>query len=184
MTSYDNDNGKDQSAGSLLKPSDALSRFVPLTPTHLGSELGQEAQLRYGFRIGHLGLLVPVGTVSELIDDVPVYPIPNTPIWLLGLINLRGNLVPIFDLRTLFELPEETEEDKHILVIDQGDKAIGIPIYSLPMSVDTSHRLAQVPPLPPVLREHIRNVYAFDDQIWLDFHSEGLFEGLGAQIAA
>jgi purine-binding chemotaxis protein CheW len=37
------------------------------------------------------------------IKDVETYtPIPNTPDWVLGVINLRGSVVPVFDLRRMF----------------------------------------------------------------------------------
>ena len=55
------------------------------------------APIRFGFRVGSIGLLVPAGMLSELVDDTEVYPLPTTPAWFHGLINLRGGLVPVFD---------------------------------------------------------------------------------------
>jgi purine-binding chemotaxis protein CheW len=44
--------------------------------------------------------------VQELRAWRPVTPLPNTPHWILGVINLRGLIVPIADLRRRFGLPE------------------------------------------------------------------------------
>ena len=73
-----------------------------------------EAQSReetfFGFRVGSLGLLVPVDIYCEVIEQVQVNPLPNTRIWFGGLLNLRGNLVPAIDLHRL--LGEETPDPK------------------------------------------------------------------------
>mgnify|MGYP003952499105 CR=1 FL=1 len=51
-----------------------------------------------------LGLLLPPGDVAELVRGARVSAVPNTPSWFVGLINRRGNLVPVFDLLHYFDL--------------------------------------------------------------------------------
>ena len=53
-------------------------------------------ETRYGFLAGPLGLLVAEGTTGEVLDDAVIYPGPNTAEWLLGMVNQRGSLVPVF----------------------------------------------------------------------------------------
>ena len=82
--------------------------------------------VRQAFRIGHMRLLAPFATASELVEMPNVYPLPRMPANLLGLVNLHGRIVPLFDLAALFET-------QHLLlVIGHGDAAAGIVIDGLP----------------------------------------------------
>lgn len=58
--------------------------------------------LRYGFSIGSLNFVYDVHIPCELVKGTAIYSVPNTPIWMLGLINLRGSLVPVFNLEKIF----------------------------------------------------------------------------------
>ena len=55
-------------------------------------------QHRARFRIGNVGVLISSSDSSELTDMPSLYYLPNTPLWLKGMANLHGNLVPVFDL--------------------------------------------------------------------------------------
>ncbi|HSR62107.1 MAG TPA: chemotaxis protein CheW, partial [Gammaproteobacteria bacterium] len=57
--------------------------------------------IRYGFRIAGQNLLFEKTVPCEAIQNSLIYPVPNTPVWLSGLINLRGNLIPVIDLSSL-----------------------------------------------------------------------------------
>jgi len=50
---------------------------------------------------------VEILKVQEIKSWGPYSPLPNTPDYLLGVINLRGAIVPIFDLRIRFSLPQQ-----------------------------------------------------------------------------
>lgn len=47
----------------------------------------------------------------------PVTTIPNTPDYILGVINLRGAIVPVVDLRTRFSMPEATFNDVTVVIV-------------------------------------------------------------------
>ncbi|HRD66887.1 MAG TPA: chemotaxis protein CheW [Candidatus Competibacter sp.] len=169
-----------------LKPSTALNRFKPpprsITPSIAPAE---RRRARYGFRIGGIGLLIGQDTTSEVLEQASIYPIPNTPPWFLGLVNLRGNLVPIFDTKQFLELADGSVkgEKRRLLILDQGDKVAGILIDGLPQVAMTSHALSRLPPLPTALRNHVAGAYAQDDVIWLEFDHQGFFQALGGRIA-
>lgn len=72
--------------------------------------------------------------VQEIKGWDGVTPMPNTPEYILGVINLRGTVVPIIDLRKYFEL-ESVPFDKTTVVIvvrvssgDQGERTMGIVV--------------------------------------------------------
>ena len=64
---------------------------------------------RYGFRVGSLNLLIDADTGSEVIRVQSLSSLPGSAPWLLGLINLRANLAPIFDLRQVLGLERKPE---------------------------------------------------------------------------
>jgi twitching motility protein PilI len=164
-----------------LSPSVALSRFKP--SSDLVEGIAPEFQRnRYGFRIGGFGLVIDVNTTSEVIDQLPIYSIPNAPSWLLGLINLRGNLVPVFDLRILLNVEKENDQKRRLLILGQGEKAVAIPINNLPEPPNLSRTLPRLPPLPAILRDHISAAYVEQNFIWLEFQYHSFFQSLAAQM--
>lgn len=167
-----------------LKPSAALNRFKPPPrSTTSGIAPVERRRARYGFRIGGIGLLIGQDTTSEVLEQASVYPLPNTPPWLLGLVNLRGNLIPVFDAKLFLELEDGgAREKRRLLVLDQGDKAVGIFIDGLPRVATTDHALSRLPPLPTMLRNHIASAYAQDDIVWLEFDHQGFFQALGERV--
>lgn len=134
----------------------------------------ERRRARYGFRIGGLGLLIGQDTTSQVLEHTQVYPLPNTPVWLLGLINLRGNLTPIFDIKDFLQLEnQDTSEKRRLLILDQAEKAVGILIDGLPHTAMTQHVLTRLPPLPAVLEPYVAKAYAQDAMIWLEFDHQG-----------
>ncbi|PTR05313.1 CheW protein [Nitrosospira sp. Nsp5] len=51
-------------------------------------------------------------------------PLPCTPAFLLGIVNLRGAILPVIDLRKLFELPERGLTDLHRIIVLQSGKIL------------------------------------------------------------
>jgi twitching motility protein PilI len=167
-----------------LNPSAALNRFKPPRGVGTGITPVERQRARYGFRVGGIGLLVGQDTVSEVLEQVPVYPLPNTPPWLLGLVSLRGNLVPVFDVKQFLELEDDkTQEKRRLLILDQGEKAVGVLIDGLPRVAVTRQALPRLPPLPAALRAHVTQAYVQDDLVWLEFDHQGFFRALGGRMA-
>ena len=62
---------------------------------------------------------VTVARVQEVLSQRPLTVIPRTRDYMKGVINIRGNVIPVVDLRTKFGLPEtETTVDTSIIVMD------------------------------------------------------------------
>ena len=101
------------------------------TPAGAAAENPDEI-VRQAFRIGRMRLLAPFATASELTEMPNVYPLPRAPANLLGLVNLHGRIVPLFDLAALFETQHLPREKRMLLVIGHGDSAAGIVIDGLP----------------------------------------------------
>ena len=67
--------------------------------------------------------------VQEIKGFSRITPIPNTPRFIKGVLNLRGTVVPVVDLRTKFSMPE-TAYDKFtvIIVVTVGPKVVGLVV--------------------------------------------------------
>lgn len=171
-----------------IKPSDALNRpFTRQADDFTIHEFHAEVARRLGFRIGNLGLLIAPRAISELTELLPVCPIPNTATWLCGLINLRGNLVPVFDLHKLLDLTDSTINVKKqmLLILGQGETAGAIKIDNLPIHINLTlgDRLDSLPPLPDALKLYATSGYEKNDDIWFNFDHSGFFQALAGQIA-
>ena len=58
---------------------------------------GQPPVQRHGFRVAGLSLVPAAGVLTELLSQVQTYPLPRSTATLIGLVNLRGTVVPVFD---------------------------------------------------------------------------------------
>jgi len=170
-------------AGTWFSPSEALTRFVPDGTVQV-RKVRAVAPIRFGVRVGDIGLLIPQGMLSEMVDDAEIYPLPTTPLWFQGLINLRGSLVPVFDLKALFEMEEHKVETSNLLVLNSGEEAVGILIDSFPLTLDVTQILEQHPMLPPVLREYSQAVYVQGEEVWVEFDFDGFFRAAGSRTVA
>ena len=70
---------------------------------------------------------VDIGAVREIIRMQEITNVPRTPEFVEGVINLRGKVIPVVDLRKRFGLPvgEQTDENR-IVVVDIGGQDIGV----------------------------------------------------------
>lgn len=56
-----------------------------------------------------------------------ITPIPCTPSFVAGIVNVRGQILPVVDLKRFFSLPQQNRADlKHILIIHSGQNELGL----------------------------------------------------------
>ncbi|WJN57286.1 chemotaxis protein CheW [Pseudomonas sp. SO81] len=81
----------------------------------LSFTLGEEL---YAIETGHVGAVLPLPHFT---------PLPGTPPFVLGIVNVRGHIVSVLDLRVFFELPIEGLSDKnYLLVLRNQDMEFGL----------------------------------------------------------
>jgi twitching motility protein PilI len=172
----------DTVSGEWLLPRAALDRFEPPADMVLVATVEKEVG-RYGFKLGELGLLIQSGSGSEVMQMPTIWTLPGAPPWMLGLINLRGNLVPIFELRMVLGLGQRAAgKSPLVLIFDQGDKAVGIVIDDYPKPLSALNKLANLPHLPTALVGHVHKGYVKDEMIWLEFDQNSFFEELTGNV--
>ena len=62
---------------------------------------------------------IPVLTVREIIRLCPITPVATMPAHVRGVINLRGKIIPLVDLRARFHLPVADDHDRNCIVVAQ-----------------------------------------------------------------
>jgi purine-binding chemotaxis protein CheW len=88
---------------------------------------------------------VTVDVLAEIIIPQKIFPIPTTPSYVIGVISLRGNIVPIVDIRPALALPPASGIN-HVAIIRSNQTTIGIIVDVV--SEVISVPLSSVLPLP------------------------------------
>ncbi len=80
---------------------------------------------------------IKVMQVQEVLRMTEIAPVPGAPHYVLGIINLRGNVVTVIDSRKRFGLPEKEPDDStRIVIIEANDQVVGILVDSVAEVVD------------------------------------------------
>ena len=90
------------------------------------------------FRLAGDLFALPVAQVREILRVRNVTPVPHPPFPVIGVINLRGRVVPLLDLRARLTLPAaEPQDDSRIVLVESQQRRIGL-------LVDGVERVAQL----------------------------------------
>ncbi|MFW6379069.1 MAG: chemotaxis protein CheW [Guyparkeria sp.] len=107
------------------------------TPEEYDEELESQDQgplMRWvSFTVDDETYALNVLDVQEVLRDAEITPIPGAPDAILGIINLRGNVVTVVDARTFFGLEEKTwDENSRIMVIEVASgEIVGLVVDSV-----------------------------------------------------
>jgi purine-binding chemotaxis protein CheW len=126
------------------------------------------------FRLGEEVFAVDVAKTREVLDVIDITRVPGTPAYMLGVINLRGGVVPVIDLRLKFGLPvaERTRETCIIVLdvtLDGETTVIGAVADSVREVLDLDSSQIEPPPRigTRLKTEYIRGMGRIDDNRFL-----------------
>ncbi len=69
------------------------------------------------FKINNESYGVPISQVREIIQSIKITPVHESNLFLKGVINLRGKIIPIIDMRLKFGLKERLYDDRTLFII-------------------------------------------------------------------
>jgi len=128
--------------------------------------------------LGHEHYGLDVARVIEIIRHQPITPVPRSPVFVKGVMNLRGRIIPVVDLRARFGMPEaEPTKDTRIVVADGSSTRVGLVVDAVSevLFVPT----ASLEPTPGVASgvetEYLRGIAKLDDRLILLLELDGLF---------
>ena len=120
--------------------------MAPGSETATGANLADGKQY-LSFVLGEEHYGVDILRVQEIKGYTAVTRIPNTPSFIKGVLNLRGTIVPIVNLRTKFDMPEtEPTMFTVIVVVVVRDRVMGIIVDAVSDVLDIPAKDIQAPP--------------------------------------
>ena len=120
------------------------------------------------FKLGSEEYGVDIAQVQEINRMVAITHVPRAPQFMEGVINLRGQLIPIIDLRTRFGMPRtEHTKNTRIVVTEIGTKRVGMVVDSVSEVLRLD--LAQIEEAPEMITgvdtEYIKGVGKIEDRL-------------------
>jgi purine-binding chemotaxis protein CheW len=120
---------------------------------------------------------VPIGAVREIIRWTNVTPLPNQPGHSRGVLNLRGTILPVYDLRGRLSGVLTEATDTHVIVIATvGDQTIGILVDAVSDILNVSDEDLKAPPSTVDSSVAQALVSTVDDRLVTILNLSGLFE--------
>lgn len=124
---------------------------MSLSSTNAGNASGApeaaDAQQFLTFRLAGQEYGVGILTVQEIRGWSSVTKVPHTPEWLLGVINLRGVVVPIIDLRLKFNLESaQYTETTVVIILTVATRVVGVVVDAVSDVISLGP--AQIKPAP------------------------------------
>jgi len=118
---------------------DILAQFIENAQSEVNqvgsSELKDQGETIFHlvtFQLGKEEYGIEISSVQEIIRATDITPVPGAPSHVRGVINLRGKIIPVVDLRTRFALPQtETSDAQRIVVVELREKRIGMLVDSV-----------------------------------------------------
>ncbi len=147
-------------------------------PINTGSEKsgGENVKQLVGFSIGSETFGVDILMVREIIRKMPITAIPDSPDFIEGVVNLRGNIIPVIDLRKRLKLVKNPElnDDIWIVILDIGGRVTGFIVDNVSKVIKAP--VSSIKPPPDIVAaglksQYIHGVCKLEDQllILLDF---------------
>ena len=127
------------------------------------------------FHVAREEFAVDILDVREINRMMEITRVPHAPEFVEGVINLRGQVIPVVDLRKRFGL-EAGERDKNtrIVVVELGAKVVGFLVDSVSEVLRVSTSLVEPPPAlaSGIEADYIRSVVKLEDRllVLLDLH--------------
>ena len=99
------------------------------------------------FTIGQEEFGLGIQSIQEINRMVDITRVPNSPEFVSGVINLRGKVIPIIDLRKRFGFsPKESDRNTRIIVVELGDTVVGFVVDSVSEVLRIPKNITEPPP--------------------------------------
>lgn len=122
------------------------------------------------FNIGDEEFGVNILLVQEIIRVINITHIPNSPFYVDGVINLRGKIIPIIDLRTRIGIArKEHDKSTRIVVVDHNGRTAGFVVDSVSEVLRIPANLTEEPPdlIRGIENKFLTSVVRLEDRIMM-----------------
>ena len=134
----------DKSGNAVQLHSDKQHSAIPLEEliAEIDMETGQADEISGGpksedygsdqyirFFLEDIPLALPLSSALEIGHRPDITPLPNLPDWIMGVSNIRGEIISIVDLKAFFRLPShELKRNRRFIIVHNQDMKVGIVV--------------------------------------------------------
>lgn len=112
---------------------------------------------------------VSIHEVREIISHTQVTPVPQAPDFVEGVINLRGQIIPVVDLRKRFNLEAKADNDtSNVVIIEVGKDVLGLVVDSVSEVLNMPSDSIKAPPslvANGIGAEYIKGIGQYDEKM-------------------
>ncbi|MGI6778692.1 MAG: chemotaxis protein CheW [Acetivibrionales bacterium] len=122
------------------------------------ASVGTDSRQYLVFKLGNEEYGLDIRKVTTIIEkNMIIARVPQTPDFIKGVINLRGEIIPVMDLRKRFDLPQvDDTEDTRIIIIKVEEIALGLIVDSVSEVIELSD-------------DSIENIASFSNELSMDY---------------
>ncbi|WP_456434221.1 chemotaxis protein CheW [Thermosulfuriphilus sp.] len=149
-----------------------------------GQRLKRAAGQLVVFSLGPEEFGLEITSVREIVRPQKITPVPLTPSYILGLSNLRGQIIPVIDMRLRLGLKTRSiDERSRLLVISFNGDLVGLLVDEVKEVFSFEEKLLEDPPALGQRGQELvlKVVKRPEGRMILLFNLAGLFEGLSVQ---
>lgn len=112
------------------------------------------------FTLGKEFYGIEISTVTEIIGIQPITEVPELPEYIRGIINLRGKIIPVMDVRMRFKKPFVEYNDRTcVVVIDINDISVGLIVDSVSeVTVIPESEIVEPPEINKISNKFIKGI--------------------------
>lgn len=131
--------------------------------------MSQEITRYLCFSLGSEEFAMPLLSVREVIGVPEFTPIPQAPSYYLGMMNLRGQVISVIDLRTKLGVKGNKSAETSVVIIDLGENSMGLMVDSVnSVLTPTAENISAPPDLAKTpASEFVTSVYRKEDHLIL-----------------
>jgi purine-binding chemotaxis protein CheW len=103
------------------------------------------------FKLGNEHYSILLSSVREVLAVPDIRPLPQTPPHLLGVMNIRGNIIPVIDLRLKMKMPVKHDDSTQntetaVIILDLESTSIGIVVTAVDQVMSVEPKEIAPPP--------------------------------------
>lgn len=144
-----------------------------------------DRQRGYGVTLNGINILLPIGVFCEFVTQPQVTSLPNSPNYFLGLMNLRGNLAPVYDL-TRFIASDRSRSPviaRQVVILGKGDDCAALLCEAAPKTFDLTYIAfnKDFTRAPDAIQGLLTRRFIIEGAPWFELDFRNTFKQLAAQ---
>lgn len=121
------------------------------------------------FSLGLEKFAIPLLSVKEVIGVPDITPVPQTATYFKGIMNLRGSVVTVMDLRTKLSITPGKNQETAVMILDLGDYNLGVVVDCINSVISLEEKDIEAKPMVETSKaaDAIRGVFKVETELIL-----------------